>query len=69
MGKFSRLAKFNTTTFNFASFNNLDNHVIGCLFQDHQLAISSTHGNFYCMDTRFERSNITDITYAHLHFR
>ena len=41
--------------------NDLDNRVIGCHFQDHQLASSSRHGNFYCMDTRFERSNVTDI--------
>ena len=38
----------------------LDNHFHGCHFQDNQVGVSTTHGNFYIMETRFERSNITD---------
>ena len=42
------------------SFNDLDNMFHGCHFQDNQVSVSTTHGNFYISDTRFERSNITD---------
>ena len=43
------------------SFNDLDNQIHGCLFTDNQFGISNPHGNFYMMQTRFERNNITDV--------
>ena len=43
------------------SFNDLDNFFHGCLFSDNQFGIASAHGNFYVYDTRFERSNISDV--------
>ena len=42
------------------SFNDLDNMFHGCHFADNQIGVSTTHGNFYIMDSRFERSNISD---------
>eukprot|EP00039_Didymoeca_costata_P021386 m.344381 g.344381 ORF g.344381 m.344381 type:complete len:896 (-) comp24323_c0_seq1:58-2745(-) len=45
-------------------YNDYDYAVDGCLFQDTQIAIYSPHGNFDVRDTRFERSNISDIYFG-----
>jgi hypothetical protein len=44
-----------------AQFNDYDHTFDGCHFQDHQIAINSFHGIVYVRNTRFERSNVTDI--------
>jgi hypothetical protein len=42
------------------SCNDMDNMFHGCHFADNAVGVSTTHGNFYIMDTHFECSNITD---------
>ena len=44
------------------SYNDLDNLIEGCLFEDLEVGIQTmSHGNFYLRDSRFERSNSSDV--------
>lgn len=43
------------------SWNDLDNYFHGCHFQDNAYGINLHSGNFYCSNTRFERSAVGDV--------
>ena len=43
------------------SWNDFDNYVHGCHFQDNAYGINLHSGNFYCSNTRFERSAVGDV--------
>ena len=43
------------------SWNDFDNYFHGCHFQDNAYGINLHSGNFYCSNTRFERSAVGDV--------
>ena len=46
------------------AFNDYDYAVSGCHFADNQVGIMAPHGNFDVRDSRFERSNVTDLYFG-----
>ena len=42
------------------SYNDLDQVVSGCHFEDNKIGIFTPHGNFYLYNSRFERSTMFD---------